>query len=206
MKKFAMKKFSAVAASAALVVTSFAGLGATSAQAQWGRYYGSGHYGGYYGGRHYRHRNRVDVGDIIGTVLVVGSVAALINQVNQIGERDRNNQRYRDYDERSDKNGYDGDRYEGDRYDDRAYVPSRQDKSAPTSRQSVNDEGRAADACAWAAEGQAGRDAVVDRITAVRADGQGWRVDGSVKQSGRSDSFTCGYANGRVDFVQLAGK
>ena len=199
-----MKTLSALGASAALIITSFAGLGATSASAQWrsgyGGYYGGGYYGGgHYGGGHYgRHRYRdrgVDLGDIIGTVLVVGAVATVINQVGKISEDDRRDRRYdrrqRDYD---------------DRYENQDYVPQRNRQDSRSARGAQATEDRAADACSWAAEGQAGDGAQVERINAVRADGQGWRVDGTLRQAGRSDSFTCGYTNGRVDFVQLGDK
>lgn len=203
-----MKKFSAHSASAALIVTSFAGLGATSASAQWG--YGGYYGGGYYGGRHYRHRDRVDIGDIIGTVLVVGAVATVINQVGKIGEDDRRDRRYDRRDRRDDRR--DDRRYDrrsgdyDDRYDDRDYAPQRDRRDSRPGRGVQASEDRAADACSWAAEGQAGEGARVDRINAVRADGNGWRVDGTLSQQGRSDSFTCGYTNGRVDFVQLGDK
>lgn len=205
-----MKNLSALSATAALVITSFAGLGAAPASAQWGSgYYGGGYYGGGYGGGYYgrhRHRDRVDIGDIIGTVLVVGAVATVINQVGKIGERDRDydrrydrrDRRSQDYDDR-----YDG--RDGGRYGDRNYAPQRSYRDKRSDRGAQATEDRAADACSWAAEGQAGEGAQVERITGVRQDGQGWRVDGTLRQAGRNDSFTCGYTNGRVDFVQLGG-
>lgn len=204
-----MKRFSALAASAAVLVTSLGGLGVASpAAAQWGSYYG-GYGGGYYGGRHYRHRDRIDIGDIIGTVLVVGAVATVINQVGKIGENDRRD-RDRRYDRRYDRRDRDyDDRYEGrygDRYEDRDYAPQRNRRDDRSARGVQATEDRAADACSWAAEGQAGDGARVERINGVRADGEGWRVDGTLRQAGRSDSFTCGYTNGRVDFVQFGDK
>lgn len=192
----ALKKFSLFTAAAALAATSFTGLGVASpAQAQWGGYYGGGYYGGgyyspYRNRGHYRHRDRIDVGDVIGTVLVVGAVASVIGAIsdNDDNRRDRRDRRYRDYD---------------DRYDNRDYVPRREQRDYRSTRGSNSERDRASDACSWAAEGRAGDGARVRDIRSVRQDGQGWRVDGSIDYSGREEGFTCGYTNGQVDFVQL---
>lgn len=69
----------------------------------------------------------------------------------------------------------------------------------------------AADACADAAERQAGGDARVTDVRSVSRDGDGWRVEGTVTTGGDSSyrddrGFQCGVRYGRVDFVQLGDR
>lgn len=82
--------------------------------------------------------------------------------------------------------------------DDRASAPPRLD----------GEQNAAADACADAAERQAGGDARVTDVRSVSRDGDGWRVEGTIAsgddRSYRDErGFQCGVRYGRVDFVQI---
>ncbi|MGB5722957.1 MAG: hypothetical protein WBM39_00975 [Parasphingorhabdus sp.] len=139
-------------------------------------------YRGYRG--HRRHRDRIDGGDILAGILVLGGIAAIASAAS------KNNR-----DQRSDDRDY---RSENQRYDDRR---------TDTRDDSRNDRGTGAmesaiSACSNAAERQAGRDAQVTAIESVVRDGEGWRVEGELSNSDQS-KFLCGATEGRVDFVQL---
>lgn len=192
-----MTKFSALAASTALVFAGFSpamaapmhpgsavstpidagalGWNADSDKAEGWRGY-RGHRG--------RHRDRIDGGDILAGILVIGGIAAIASAASK-NNRDR---RYEDRDYRS----------ENRRYDDRR---------ADTREESRNDRGTggmesAISVCSNAAERQAGRDARVSAIESVARDGEGWRVEGELSNSDQR-TFLCGSTEGRVDFVQL---
>ena len=200
-----MTRFSAIAASAALVLTGFSpamaapmrsgsvittpidpaalGWSAETDKANgWRDYRGYGGYGGYRG--HRRHRDGIDGGDLLAGILVIGGIAAIASAASKKA-RDR---RYDDRDYRSENPRYDDRR--SDRRED-----SRYDRGSGDMELAIN-------ACSDAAERQAGRDARVATIESVVRDGSGWRVEGELANSAQR-SFLCGASNGRVDFVQL---
>jgi hypothetical protein len=201
-----MTRFSAIAASTALVFTGFSpamaapmhspthrgvaiatpidagalGWSADSDKAEGWR--SSRGYRGYRG--HRRHRGGIDGGDVLAGILVIGGIAAIASAASK-NNRDR---RYEDRDYRSDNQ----------RYDDRradARNDSRYDRGTGDMDSAIN-------ACSDAAERQAGRDARVSEIQSVSRDGVGWRVEGSLSNSDQR-TFLCGANQGRVDFVQL---
>lgn len=202
------KAISAAAASTALIFTGFSpalaapvhpviaqsgpidtgslGWNADSDKAQgWRGYRGHRGYRGYRGYRgHHRHRDRIDGGDILAGILVIGGIAAIASAASK-NNRDR---RYEDRDYRSDNR----------RYDDRR-ADSRNDYRNDRGTEAMES---AISACADAAERQAGRDARVSEIESVVRDGSGWRVEGELTNSAQR-SFLCGATDGRVDFVQL---
>lgn len=192
-----MTKFSALAASTALIFTGFTpamaapmhpgvavatpidagslGWNADSDKAEgWRRYRG-----------HRRHRGGIDGGDVLAGILVIGGIAAIASAASN-SNRDR---RYEDRDYRSENP-----RYEAPRYDDRR-DESRNDRGTGDMESAIN-------ACSSAAERQAGRDARVDAIESVARDGAGWRVEGQLANSDQR-TFLCGATDGRVDFVQI---
>jgi hypothetical protein len=198
-------RFSALAASAALVLAGFspamaapmhsrvaiatpvdmAALGWSADRDKadgWRDYRGDRGYRGYRG--HRRHRDRIDGGDILAGILIIGGIAAIASAASK-KDRDR---RYEDRNDRSDNPRYD-DRRAGERYDDR-YDRGNGDMESAIS------------ACSDAAERRAGRDARVSAIDSVIRDGIGWRVEGELANSDRR-TFVCGASDGRVDFVQL---
>lgn len=129
---------------------------------------------------HRRHRDGIDGGDILAGILVIGGIAAIASAASK-KDRDR---RYEDRDYRS----------ENPRYDD-PRDDSRYDRGSGDMEAAIN-------ACSDAAERQAGRDARVSGIESVIRDGEGWRVEGELANSDQR-TFLCGATNGRVDFVQL---
>ena len=135
-------------------------------------------YRGYRG--HRRHRDRIDGGDILAGILVIGGIAAIASAASK-NSRDR---RYEDRDYRSDNRRYDDRR--SDTRDDRG----------------TGDMESAISVCSNAAERRAGRDARVSAIESVVRDGNGWRVEGELSNSDQR-KFLCGATEGRVDFVQL---
>jgi hypothetical protein len=143
---------------------------------------GWGGYRGYRGHRHYR--DRIDGGDILAGILVIGGIAAIASAASK-NDRDR---RYEDRDYPTQNPRYD-DRRADDRRD------SRYDRG-------TGDMELAISACSDAAERQAGRDARVSAIDSVVRDGEGWRIEGELSNSDRR-TFVCGSSEGRVDFVQL---
>jgi len=199
-----MTRFSALAASAALVFTGFspamaapmhggvaiatpidAGvLGWTADRDKANGWDGYRDYRGYR-----RHRDRIDGGDILAGILVIGGIAAIASAASK-NDRDR---RYEERDYRSRNQRYDdrrADTRDDSRYDDRKY-----DRGTGDVQSAIN-------ICSDAAERQAGRDARVSAIQSVVRDGDGWRVEGELSNSAER-TFLCGASEGRVDFVQL---
>jgi len=197
-----MTRFSAFAASTALIFTGFSpaiaapmhsgvaiatpidtatlGWTADSDNAKgWGDYRGDRGYRG-----HRRHRDGISGGDILAGILVIGGIAAIASAASK---NDRN-RRYEDRDYRNDNS----------RYDDRRANPredSRYDRGTGDMESAIN-------ACSDAAERQAGRDARVSAIESVVRDGEGWRIEGKLSNSDER-TFLCGAREGRVDFVQI---
>lgn len=189
------KIFSAATASAALIFTGFAPAMAapinpaiaSPAPIEIGQFGWSAEaekaegWRGYRGNRgHRRHRNRIDGGDILAGILVIGGIAAIASAASK-NERDR---RYEDRDYR---------------YDERRNNDRRSDNRINQGNESME---LAINVCSNAAERQAGSDARVSRIQSVSRDGAGWRVEGLLTNSAEL-GFLCGSADGRVDFVQL---
>ncbi|MEW4468163.1 hypothetical protein AB1K62_10060 [Parasphingorhabdus sp. JC815] len=158
---------------------------------RWRGYRGHRGYRGYRGyryGRGYR-RNRVDAGDVIAGILIIGGIAAIASAASK---QDRNNDSDYRYD-RSRNNRYRDDRRNDWRYNDR--YDRRSDRGTGSMDTAIN-------ICSDAAEIQAGGDARVSEIESVARDGNGWRVEGALSGSTQR-AFLCGASDGRVDFVQL---
>ena len=128
----------------------------------------------------YRYRNRVDAGDVITGVLVLGTIAAIAGVFD--GDDDRRDRRDRDYRDRDYRNGD----YRDRDYDDR--------------RDRYESEGveRAADMCVDQIE--RGEDRVDDVTDATRR-GDGWHVSGTLENGG---NWTCWIDNqGRIREVDF---
>ncbi|MBH5322219.1 hypothetical protein [Aurantiacibacter sediminis] len=116
-----------------------------------------------------RHRNRVDAGDVIAGVVVLGTIAAIAGVFD--GDDDRRDRRNRDWDRDRD---YDNRDYRGDRYESGGIE-------------------RAADMCVEQVE--RGRDRVSDVLEANRR-ADGWYVSGTLEAGG---SWNCWIDNdGRI--------
>ena len=139
----------------------------------------SSYHGGWGWGRHhrYRHRGRTSAGDVIGAVLVLGTIAAVANAASRANrERDyRYPNRYPHPDRRWD-----------DRRDYRPDVPR-------------GIEG-AADMCLREIE----RDARARDVTRVERNASGWLVTGEMADGA---GFTCSIgADGRIDRIEVGGR
>lgn len=134
--------------------------------------------------RRWRHRNRVDVGDVIAGAVIIGGIAAIANAANK-SQRDR---RYRERDYR----------YEERRPDYRDQRPDYRDN------REIASQGRgmsgAVDMCVEQVERGDDRVEVVDNAARMA---DGWRVSGSLENGG---GFSCWIDNeGRIRNVDLGG-
>lgn len=175
-----MRKSTSLAAAAAVVITSV-GFSAVPAEARQR-----------HGGWGYRHHDRVSTGDVLGGLLIIGTIAAIAGAASK-------NKRERAPDYRYDPPYRDDQRYE---QRDGDYVPPVDDRpDVGDTRPYGNGDAqtRAADACSWAVEAEMGDDARVDRIDGTEANNGGWYVTGTASRlGGEVRSFGCSYRNGRV--------
>ncbi len=123
--------------------------------------------------RHYRHRDRVDGGDILTGIGILAGIAIIAGAASEAKKQSRNEPRY----------------------EDRTDYPRNDDR--PVSKD--NDLGSAVSACTDAAERSAGNNARVSEIRSVTRDGNGWRVEGDLN----NDGFTCAATDGRVDYIRI---
>lgn len=143
---------------------------------------------GWGGGWGHHHRDRIDAGDVIAGVVILGTIAAIASAASSASKSsrsrdDRSDRDYRDY--RSDR-GYDDRNYDSRPYD------SRQSGSGAI--------GNAIDTCA--AEVERG-DRRVGSVDAVNRDGDGWRIQGRVG----SAPFDCSVSDsGRIRSVTVDGR
>ena len=171
-----MRKITSLAAAAAVVVTSV-GISAVPAEARQR-----------HGGWGYRHHDRVSTGDVLGGLLIIGTIAAIASAASK------------DKRERAPDYRYDPPYREDQRYDQRDsdYVP-RVDQGDMLPYGDRDVQSRAADACSWAVEAEMGDDARVERIDGTEANNGGWYVTGTASRlGGEVRSFGCSYRNGRV--------
>ena len=176
-----MRRFTSLAAAAAVVVTSF-GIAATPAEAR--KRYG------------HRHHDRISTGEVIGGILILGTIAAIASSAN----RDRADRRER----RERRERYDPPYREQNYREVPRYEP--QDAPTPGAYGRGEAEARAADACGWAVEAEMGDDARVDSIDRTEPNGGGWYVTGTASRLGGGvESFGCTFRNGRVVDVRFGG-
>ncbi|MBA3940578.1 MAG: hypothetical protein C0520_05155 [Sphingopyxis sp.] len=169
-----MRKLTSLTTAAAIVLTSV-GLGATPAEAR------SRH-----GSWGYRHHDRISTGDVLGGLLVLGTIAAIASAASK-DRRDRNDRYEPPYREPEPR---DTPRHEPE---------NRSEPATPGAYGRGEAEARAADACSWAVEGEMGEDARVDDITGTEPNNGGWYVTGTASRLGGDvRSFGCSYRNGRV--------
>ena len=174
--KFSVKAFLASGATAILAATPLPSLAATGVR--------DGASAGVAGGllqsasyhRGWRHRDRVDAGDILTGIGILAGIAIIADAASK-----------------SDRSG----RSEP-RYDDRDY---NRPEDRPT--YSDNDLGAAVTLCTNAAEQSAGDGARVREISSVTSQDGGWRVQGQI-DAANARSFDCTAVDGRVDYVRLA--
>lgn len=182
-----MRKLLSFTTASAIVLTSLA---AVPAEAR-------SRYGGW--GYGYRDRDHISTGEVIGGLLILGTIAAIASSASK------------DRADRRDRN----DRYDPPYREPRRDAPDYQrpqGDSAPYGNQTAEvrpygqgeAEARAADACSWAVEGEMGDDARIDSITRTEPSNGGWYVTGTASRSGGDvRSFGCSYKNGRVVDVRF---
>lgn len=134
--------------------------------------------GGWGWGGGYRHRDRVDAGDVITGILIIGGIAAIASAAS-------NNSKKKRYERQDRDDRYDDDRYERDYgRDDR---PDYQESSG------ING---AINRCLGEVSRGSDRQGEVD---AVSRDGDGWRIEGR----SASGPFTCTIdGNGRIRSIE----
>ncbi len=175
-----MHKFTSLATAAAIVVTSV-GVGVTPADAR-----------PHHGGWGYRDRDRISTGDVLGGLLVIGTIAAIASAASK-------NKRERAPDYRYDPPYRDDPRDTQRNSDYQPPVDQRPVTGDSGSYGSGDSETRAADACSWAVEGEMGADARIDSVTDTQPNNGGWYVTGTASRSDDDvRSFGCSYRNGRV--------
>lgn len=170
-----MRKLTSFTTAAAIVLTSV-GFSAVPAEAR----------GRHHGGWGYRDRDNISTGDVLGGLLIIGTIAAIASSVSK------------DKRERAPDYRYDPP-YRADQHDTPRYEPDVQNDTVPSAYNRGEAESRAADACGWAVEAEMGEDARVDSITDTEANNGGWYVTGTASRlGGEVRSFGCSYRNGRV--------
>ena len=170
-----MRKLTSLTTAAAIVLTSV-GLSAVPAEAR-----------GRHGGWGYRHHDRISTGDVLGGLLIIGTIAAIASSVSK-DKRDR----APDY-------RYDPPYRADDRQEVPRYEPDAPNDAAPGAYGRGEVESRAADACSWAVEDEMGDDARVDDIAGTEPNNGGWYVTGTASRAdGEARSFGCSYRGGRV--------
>lgn len=192
-RKITGRKVTSLATATAIVLTSLA---AVPAEAR-GRY---GH-----GGWGYRDRDHISAGEVVGGLLILGTIAAVVGAAS----KDKADQRRdRDYPYEP---PYREQRQDTPNYEPRGDVDSQPygdgTDAQPTGAQPYGKgeaEARASDACSWAVEGEMGDDARVDSITGTEPNNGGWYVTGTASRlGGEVKSFGCSYRNGRVTDVNF---
>ena len=138
-----------------------------------------GHWGGWGKRYHHRHHDRIDTGDVLAGILILGGIAAVASAASKSA---------RDGRERDDPHP---DRREAPRYGE----PRDRAETGPGTA------AMAVDACAGEVERA---DRAIEAITSVEHEGEGWRVEGRV---GSGRPFACSVADsGRIRSVTVDGR
>lgn len=139
----------------------------------------------------HRHRERVDAGDVLAGILIIGGIAAIANAASK-------NKRYerRDGDDRP----YEP-RYEDGRYDEPGTEPSYGADDRPEWREST---GAGINSAIERCLDEVGRSANGEtEVDSVNRDGDGWRVAGRTS----AGTFTCSIdRDGRIRNVDVGGE
>jgi len=155
--------------------------------------------------RHWRHHDRVDTGDVLAGILIIGGIAAVASAASK-SSRNREASDYRYPETRYPETRYPSDsdyrdwRAERDR--DAGYAGQRE--SAPyggNDLRGVNAMDGAVNACAGEIERG---DRRIDSVEGVNRAADGWRVDGRL-QDGRAFSCTAG-SDGRIRSATVDGR
>lgn len=130
--------------------------------------------------RRRRHRRgRVSAGDVFAGIAILGGIAIIADAASKSKKRNRNDYPPQNYPQQN--------------------VPQQNNSQNGFGN---DDIGSAVNICSDAALQSAGNGYQVNQIRSVNRDGQGWRVEGSLVGPD-SANFSCGVANGNVQFIQL---
>ena len=136
--------------------------------------------------RHWRHRDRVDTGDVLAGLLVIGGIAAVASAASKSNrDREARDYRYPDPDRYPDAD------YRDYRETDGRYGAPRSEENYGGGSTSWRDSGNidgAVNACLGEIER---RERQVDTVEGVNRASDGWRVDGRLRD-GRAFSCTTG--------------
>ena len=145
---------------------------------------GWGGWGGW--GNHRRHHDRVDAGDVLTGILILGGIAVLVDAASK-SKRERRDDR-RDYPRRADDNGQ------------REQTYGYGDDNRPEWNQGSGIDAAVSTCTSEVARGSAR----VDGVDSVNRDGDGWRVQG---RTGNGGQFTCSVdGSGRIRNVTVDGR
>lgn len=144
-------------------------------------------WGGGYG--HHRHRDRVDAGDVIAGVLILGGIAAIASAASKAKKERENRPEYRYPEQRGDA-----------RDDDRGYEGGSAGDERPDwgEARGINE---AIDRCSSEVERGNRR---IESVDSVNRESGGWRVAGRM-EGGKDFSCTLD-ADGRIRNVDMAGE
>ena len=145
-------------------------------------------------GRHH-HRDRVDAGDILTGILIIGGIAAIASATSNSNKRDRD--RRRDEERRYPDQQYPRESNAGYGQDDR---PEWRERTSTRAASGSNID-EAVNSCI---DEVARGSARVEGVDSVNREGQGWRVQGQTIKGG---TFVCSVdQSGRVTEVSVDGK
>lgn len=146
----------------------------------------------WYGGRHWHKRDRIDTGDVLAGVLVIGGIAAIASAASSASKAKREaDYRYPDARDNRDYRGAD---------DNRGYGEPRDDRYAPSGRSAEALNG-AVDACVGEVERGSRQVDTVDNVSRTM---DGYRVEGRI---GNGRSFTCTVdGGGQIRSVSVDGQ
>lgn len=145
---------------------------------------------GGWGGGYKRHRDRVDTGDVIAGILILGGIAAVASAASNAK---KNKQRDSDYRYRDNDYPQQRERSTGDYADD--------DRNNRSESRGDNGIDGAIDRCMDEVSRGSTK---VGEVDSVNRDGEGWRVQGSTSNGG---TFTCSIdGDGRIRNVSIDGR
>lgn len=138
----------------------------------------------------HRHRDRVDAGDVLAGILIIGGIAAVASAASKAN---KNKQRESDYRYPDDNYPQQRERSDGNYGND-----DRTDQPAWGERGGIN---AAIDRC----QSEVARgDTKIDEVDSVNREGDGWRVQGRTNGGG---SFSCTIdGDGRIRNVNIDGR
>jgi len=135
-------------------------------------------------GGHHRHRDRVDAGDILAGILIIGGIAAVASAASNAN---KNRQRERDY-----------------RYPDEGYRQPEGNSGYAGDARPEWREGTGIDGAINRCVDEISRGSTrVDEVDSVNREGDGWRVEGRTEGGG---NFSCSIdRDGRIRNVEIGG-